>query len=124
MTQLHPTHPTHPNPCYPKACAIQNCLQSSGFDQAKCEHLIDDLYRCCSLFYKQRGNHAEADSCPIPSVVQRRIRRMEAEAKGGDGGSLVQTKRKLDCAPSPSGAAIAPDGDGRETQKADLDLAR
>ncbi|GAC74169.1 hypothetical protein PANT_10d00047 [Moesziomyces antarcticus T-34] len=84
----------HPNPCYPRACAIQSCLQKSGFDQARCEHLIDDLYRCCAKFYRQRGTDAEADSCPIPSVVDRRIRRMEQEGKGGAGGSLLETKKR------------------------------
>ncbi|PWZ03686.1 DUF1903-domain-containing protein [Testicularia cyperi] len=86
--------PDHPNPCYPKACAIQSCLQKSGYNQAKCEHLIDDLYRCCVRFYKQRGLKAEADSCPIPSVVERRIKRMEQEGKGGEGGTLLDTKRR------------------------------
>ncbi|SPO35645.1 related to Cx9C motif-containing protein 4, mitochondrial [Pseudozyma flocculosa] len=84
----------HPNPCYPKACAIQSCLTSNSFNQSKCEHLIDDLYRCCAQFYKQRGTDAEADSCPIPSVVERRIKKMEAEGKGGDGGTFLETRRK------------------------------
>ncbi|SPO28109.1 related to Cx9C motif-containing protein 4, mitochondrial [Ustilago trichophora] len=86
--------PSHPNPCYPRACAIQSCLQRSGFDQSRCEHLIDDLYRCCAKFYQQRGKDAEADSCPIPSVVERRIRKMEQEGKGGAGGSLLETKMR------------------------------
>lgn len=84
----------HPNPCFPKACAIQSCLQKSGFNQAKCEPLIDDLYKCCALFYKTRGREAEAESCPIPSVVDRRIQRMEQEGKGGSGGDLLQTRRR------------------------------
>lgn len=86
--------PEYPNPCYPRACAIQSCLQKSGFDQSKCEGLIDDLYRCCAKFYQQRGTDAEADSCPIPSVVERRIKRMESEGKGGAGGSLYETKKR------------------------------
>ncbi|SAM84501.1 related to Cx9C motif-containing protein 4, mitochondrial [Ustilago bromivora] len=86
--------PEHPNPCYPRACAIQSCLQRSGFDQSRCEHLIDDLYRCCAKFYQQRGKGAEADSCPIASLVDRRIRKMEEEGKGGAGGSLLETKKR------------------------------
>ncbi|KIS68208.1 uncharacterized protein UMAG_03788 [Mycosarcoma maydis] len=86
--------PDHPNPCYPRACAIQSCLQKSGFDQSRCESLIDDLYRCCAKFYQQRGNDAEADSCPIPTVVQRRIHNMQHDAKRRDGGSLLETKKR------------------------------
>lgn len=82
------------NPCYPRACAIQSCLDRNGFNQAKCEHLIDDLYRCCHSFYQQRGRDAQADSCPIPSVVDRRINRMQQHGKGGDGGTLLETKRR------------------------------
>lgn len=86
--------PDHPNPCYPRACAIQSCLQKSGFDQSKCENLVDDLYRCCAQFYRQRGPEAEADSCPIPSVVDRRMKKMEQEGKGGAGGSLMEAKKR------------------------------
>ncbi|PWN52892.1 DUF1903-domain-containing protein [Violaceomyces palustris] len=82
------------NPCHPIACKIQGCLERTGFNQAKCEHLIDDLYRCCAKFYQERGPQAEADSCPLLSVVQRRLKQMEKEGKnvGRNGGELIQGK--------------------------------
>lgn len=82
-------------PCHPQACAIQTCLQRTGtFDQSKCEHLVDELYRCCARFYKGKGDKAESDSCPMPSVVERRIKRMEKEGKGGEGGTALETRRR------------------------------
>ncbi|KAH8156435.1 hypothetical protein CIB48_g11815 [Xylaria polymorpha] len=38
------------HPATPRACAIQG---KNGFNQAKCEHLIDALYECCDAFYKK-----------------------------------------------------------------------
>lgn len=71
------------SPCNPHACAIQSCMQKN-LDQAKCEHLIDDLYRCCARFYnkaKQEGNtKPDTESCPIKPVVARRLKRMGDEA--------------------------------------------
>ena len=66
------------SPCNPHACAIQSCMQKS-WDQAKCEHLIDDLYRCCAKFYTARGPRAETESCPLQAVVYRRLKRMGEE---------------------------------------------
>ncbi|KAL9935466.1 hypothetical protein V8E36_005814 [Tilletia maclaganii] len=60
--------------CHPEACAIQSCLQKNSFQQEKCEHLVQELYRCCAQFYREKGNEAESDSCPLPSVVERKLK--------------------------------------------------
>lgn len=66
------------SPCNPHACAIQTCMQKE-LNQEKCQHLIDDLYRCCARFYNQRGPRAEADSCPILPVVRRKLKALNEE---------------------------------------------
>lgn len=74
-------------PCHPLACQIQTCLQKNNFNQAKCENLVDDLYRCCLKVYKEDPN-LEMDSCPLKKYVDRRIDRMQKEGKSveNDGG--------------------------------------
>lgn len=74
------------SPCNPHACAIQSCMQKH-WNQEKCEHLIDDLYRCCARFYnmkqqrkgKSEGAKAKTESCPIRPVVARRLKKMGQE---------------------------------------------
>jgi hypothetical protein len=76
------------SPCNPHACAIQSCMQKT-WDQSKCEHLIDDLYRCCAKFYNAKGPRAETESCPIQAVVYRRLKKM------GEEDLLYQKLKKL-----------------------------
>ncbi|KAI1817902.1 DUF1903-domain-containing protein [Poronia punctata] len=67
-------------PCFPRACAIQDCLGRNGFNQAKCEHLIDALYDCCNAFYQRNGDEATSVSCPKPSLLRLKLKQRQ-EAK-------------------------------------------
>ncbi|CAF3574243.1 unnamed protein product, partial [Fusarium graminearum] len=44
--------------CHPRACAIQNCLTSNGYNEAKCQTVIKQLYECCESFYERYGEEA------------------------------------------------------------------
>ncbi|KAF2829237.1 DUF1903-domain-containing protein [Ophiobolus disseminans] len=57
MGELEKDVKTNP-PCHPRACAIQNCLQKNGFDEARCQKQVDALYECCNAFYKAQGEDA------------------------------------------------------------------
>ncbi|KAE8246990.1 hypothetical protein A4X06_0g4776 [Tilletia controversa] len=59
--------------CHPEACKIQSCLQKNGFQQERCENVVRELYRCCAQFYREKGDGAESDSCPLPRVVRRKL---------------------------------------------------
>ena len=57
--------------CHPQACAIQACIQKNTFNQAKCEHLIDALYKCCSSFYASNPKYEnQPDACPTPKETE------------------------------------------------------
>ncbi|OBS27423.1 hypothetical protein FPOA_01365 [Fusarium poae] len=47
--------------CHPRACAIQNCLTSNGYNEAKCQSAINKLYECCEAFYKRYGEEASTE---------------------------------------------------------------
>ncbi|KAI1339562.1 DUF1903-domain-containing protein [Xylariaceae sp. FL0016] len=66
-------------PCHPRACAIQDCLGKNGFNQAKCEHLIDALYECCDAFYQKRGDQATTASCPKPNLLKLKLKQRQEE---------------------------------------------
>ena len=34
-------------PCQRFACAIQTCLKSNNYDEAKCQKAIEDMKKCC-----------------------------------------------------------------------------
>ncbi|KAI0388814.1 DUF1903-domain-containing protein [Xylariaceae sp. FL0594] len=61
-------------PCHPRACAIQDCLTKNGFNEARCEHLIDALYECCNAFYEKNGDDATTVSCPKPNLLRLKIK--------------------------------------------------
>ncbi|KAI1107997.1 DUF1903-domain-containing protein [Nemania sp. NC0429] len=67
-------------PCHPRACAIQDCLGKNGFDQAKCEHLVDALYECCDVFYQKLGDTATTPSCPKPSLLRLKLKQRRGES--------------------------------------------
>ncbi|CAK9440294.1 uncharacterized protein LODBEIA_P43940 [Lodderomyces beijingensis] len=60
--------------CKAKACAIQDCLQSSGYNEAKCSTYIDDLYKCCREFYEQNGPDAKSVCCPKFKLLQLKLK--------------------------------------------------
>ncbi|PSN61860.1 DUF1903-domain-containing protein, partial [Corynespora cassiicola Philippines] len=57
-------------PCHPRACAIQNCLQRSGYQEAKCRKEIDALYDCCNAFYQKNSDDASTVSCPKAALLR------------------------------------------------------
>ncbi|KAF2273570.1 DUF1903-domain-containing protein [Westerdykella ornata] len=57
-------------PCHPRACAIQNCLQRTGYQEEKCRKEVDALYECCNAFYQERGENATTVSCPKASLLR------------------------------------------------------
>ncbi|KAK3334783.1 DUF1903-domain-containing protein [Neurospora tetraspora] len=57
-------------PCHPRACAIQNCLTRNGFDESKCQKLVDALYECCNAFYEKNGDSASTVSCPKANLLR------------------------------------------------------
>ncbi|CAK7231149.1 Cx9C motif-containing protein 4, mitochondrial [Sporothrix bragantina] len=60
-------------PCHPRACAIQDCLTKNGYNQDKCENLIDALYECCQAFYSRNGDKASTVSCPKPDLLRLKL---------------------------------------------------
>ncbi|KAJ9114516.1 hypothetical protein QFC20_001389 [Naganishia adeliensis] len=80
--------------CQDEACAIQSCLSRTSYDQSKCEAYVAALYRCCDNFYKavdkqavtnlagqERPEVVESTACPIRSVVERKMKQLEKEAR-------------------------------------------
>jgi len=51
-----------------------DCLQKNGYQQKKCEHLIDALYECCNAFYKKKGPDAQNVGCPKYDLLQLKIK--------------------------------------------------
>ncbi|TIA89787.1 hypothetical protein E3P99_01876 [Wallemia hederae] len=51
---------------------MQNCLTKNGFQQDRCENILDELYICCGRYYQQ--TQQKIDSCPIESVLNRKLR--------------------------------------------------
>ncbi|KAK0656413.1 hypothetical protein B0T16DRAFT_314843, partial [Cercophora newfieldiana] len=60
-------------PCQPRACAIQDCLVKNGYQEKKCEKLIDLLYECCQAFYAKNGDEATSASCPKANLLRLKI---------------------------------------------------
>ncbi|GMM46376.1 Cmc4 protein [Pichia kluyveri] len=67
------------DPCKSQACAIQNCLKRNNYNESKCTALIDQLYSCCQNFYQTNGNDARSPCCPIPTLLQFKIKQREIE---------------------------------------------
>ncbi|KAI8956412.1 DUF1903-domain-containing protein [Xylaria longipes] len=77
-------------PCHPRAVRRQNpdqkshcrdCLGKNGFNQAKCEHLVDALYECCDAFYQKNGEAAATASCPKPSLLRLKLKQRQEGKK-------------------------------------------
>ncbi|SCU91950.1 LADA_0F13212g1_1 [Lachancea dasiensis] len=68
-----------PDPCKPQACAIQACLNRTGYDESKCTQLIDQLYECCTKFYQEQGAEARSPCCPIPKLLNLKLQQRRKE---------------------------------------------
>ena len=68
------------------ACAIQTCLSKNGYQDSKCQDSVRALYECCTNMYarlREEGKDLEkdrSDSCPLPYVVERRMKAMSKGA--------------------------------------------
>lgn len=69
--------PEREPPCQRLACAIQTCIQRNQFQQERCNHIVRDLHRCCKQFYERHGNDARTPNCPVPDVVEAKLRALE-----------------------------------------------
>ncbi|EKJ76449.1 hypothetical protein NXS19_001641 [Fusarium pseudograminearum] len=67
--------------CHPRACAIQNCLTSNGYNEAKCQTVIKQLYECCESFYERYGEQASTVSCPKPNLLKLKMKQLREEGK-------------------------------------------
>jgi hypothetical protein len=55
------TPPSERPPCQREACDIQACLQSSGYNEARCKRFIEALRLCCQ---KLREEGRTSTACP------------------------------------------------------------
>ncbi|KAI5810122.1 hypothetical protein DFH27DRAFT_538226 [Peziza echinospora] len=78
-------------PCFPRACAIQSCLQKNQYDEQKCTKLVDALYECCAALYAINGDDTKSVCCPKPSLL--RIKMEQRSNTAGDA-ELLQGKRR------------------------------
>jgi hypothetical protein len=51
----------------------------NGYQEQKCDKLIDSLYECCQAFYAKNGEGATSASCPKASLLKLK---MEQRQKG------------------------------------------
>lgn len=47
-----------------------DCLNRNGFDESKCQKLVDALYECCNAFYEKNGDSASTVSCPKANLLR------------------------------------------------------
>ncbi|KAH8150945.1 uncharacterized protein LAJ45_05128 [Morchella importuna] len=81
-------------PCYPRACAIQSCLQKSNHDESRCAHLIDALYECCAELYKREGPGAKSTCCPKESLLKLKLKQKQDAGGFGGAAELHETRRR------------------------------
>ncbi|KAJ5956754.1 hypothetical protein N7501_011033 [Penicillium viridicatum] len=72
---------SHDQPCKPRACAIQDCLQKNSFNEDKCQAQIDALYECCNAFYQAEGDQASTLSCPKANLLRLKMRQRAQAAE-------------------------------------------
>ncbi|KAF4461636.1 Cx9C motif-containing 4 mitochondrial [Fusarium albosuccineum] len=65
--------------CHPRACAIQDCLTRNGYNEAKCQTVIKQLYECCEAFYERHGDDASTVSCPKPNLLKLKMKQLREE---------------------------------------------
>ncbi|CAH6723686.1 cx9C motif-containing protein 4, mitochondrial [[Candida] jaroonii] len=77
-------------PCKAEACAIQNCLQTNGYNESKCTKLIDKLYLCCKNYYESNGAE-QTTCCPKINLLQLKLKQREL---GQIDAELINTGRR------------------------------
>ncbi|KAM0563858.1 hypothetical protein ACHAPJ_000064 [Fusarium lateritium] len=66
--------------CHPRAPS-QDCLTSNGYNEAKCQTAIKQLYECCEAFYERYGEDASTVSCPKPNLLKLKMKQLREEGK-------------------------------------------
>jgi len=51
-----------------------DCIEKNSYKEEKCQSQIDELYRCCNLFYQQQGDDAHTVSCPKASLLRLKMK--------------------------------------------------
>lgn len=64
--------------CQKEACAIQDCLQSNGYNEDRCSRLIDNLYKCCKKFYAENPEIGSR-CCPRPELLKLKLKQRGLE---------------------------------------------
>ncbi|XP_042196686.1 cx9C motif-containing protein 4 [Callorhinchus milii] len=41
------------DPCQTQACEIQKCLQAYHYQESKCQHVIEEMHKCCKIHAKR-----------------------------------------------------------------------
>ncbi|KAK9383325.1 uncharacterized protein V2V93DRAFT_364849 [Kockiozyma suomiensis] len=75
--------PASPTTCHAEACAIQDCLRRSNYNEARCTSAIDMLYSCCKKMYDADPD-ARAIACMKPELLELKMdqrRRETVDAK-------------------------------------------
>lgn len=82
---------TSPDPCKPEACAIQSCLESHQYNEAKCTKVIDALYLCCKQYYESNHTKDPTTCCPKFNLLQLKLKQREL---GKIDAQLIETSRR------------------------------
>lgn len=56
-----------------------DCLARNSYKERKCQAQVDELYKCCNMFYERQGDGAHTVSCPKASLLRLK---MEQRAQG------------------------------------------
>jgi len=48
ISEAQRLHDSGRDPCQKHACHLQDCLQKNNYQESKCEHVINDILKCCS----------------------------------------------------------------------------
>ncbi|KAK9245131.1 hypothetical protein V1506DRAFT_539255 [Lipomyces tetrasporus] len=67
-----------PKVCHAEACAIQDCLRRTGYNERRCSAAIDALYACCKKMYGQ-DEGARAIACPEPGLLNIKLEQRARE---------------------------------------------
>ncbi|CEF73439.1 unnamed protein product [Fusarium graminearum] len=60
---------------------VPDCLTSNGYNEAKCQTVIKQLYECCESFYERYGEEASTVSCPKPNLLKLKMKQLREEGK-------------------------------------------
>lgn len=72
-----PPTPKTLGPCKAEACAIQECLSSNDYQEAKCLPAINALIQCCEQFQEDEA----PVHCAFSEVYTKLARRLQQQAE-------------------------------------------